>query len=183
MSIADHPLLNSKKTQSNLPTVATVARTTSDLDSLVTEIKEKYNVPAFAITAELLTDPAETIVSQAVAALGPIEVLVNNAGVTRMVAFQNETSLKYWWTVHELNVKVPMSFILAVLPSFVARGSGTLITIGSTAAFASDYPIIAPIALLRSRSIVQWRFLIVSSDLKEFSLSLFTQELLRQDSW
>lgn len=124
-------------------TVAAVARTTSDLDSLVTEIKEKYNVPAFAITAELLTDSAETIVSQAVAALGPIDVLINNAGIVRMVAFQAEKSLEFWWRVHELNVKVPMSFILAVLPSFVARGSGTLITLGSTAAFASDVPTVS----------------------------------------
>ena len=67
--------------------------------------------------------------------LGPVDVLVNNAGITgsRQAARCHETPVQEWDRVVAVNVRGPFLCSRAVLPSMAARGSGHIITIASVA--------------------------------------------------
>jgi NAD(P)-dependent dehydrogenase (short-subunit alcohol dehydrogenase family) len=69
------------------------------------------------------------------ARLGPVDVLVNNAGITgsRAAARCHETPVAEWDRVQAVNVRGPFLCSRAVLPSMVERGSGHIITVASVA--------------------------------------------------
>lgn len=78
---------------------------------------------------------AKQIVSQVEKELGPIDILINNAGITRASPLSVEDDdLDIWWRVYEVNVRAPVSLIRAVLPSMIERNTGVLITTGSAVA-------------------------------------------------
>ncbi|RDW84614.1 hypothetical protein BP6252_02204 [Coleophoma cylindrospora] len=112
--------------------VAALARTSADIDTVVAEIKTKYSRPAIAITGSVLDNP-QNIIAEVESTLGPIDILVNNAGITRMSPLKDEINLNLWWKVFEVNIKAPVAMIHAVMPGFIARGGGTIITVGSGA--------------------------------------------------
>ncbi len=64
--------------------------------------------------------------------LGPIEVLVNNAGWDELRPFL-ETEEDFWDRVIDVNFKGCLRVTRAVLPGMVDRGSGRLVNIGSDA--------------------------------------------------
>ena len=65
-------------------------------------------------------------------ALGPIEILVNNAGWDEMRPFL-ETDEDFWDRVIEINFKGCLRMTRAVLPGMVERGYGRIVNIGSDA--------------------------------------------------
>lgn len=68
-----------------------------------------------------------------------IDVLINNAGLALGIEPAQRASLDEWETMIDTNCKGLVSMTHALLPSMVARGSGTIINIGSTAG-AYPYP-------------------------------------------
>jgi short-subunit dehydrogenase len=68
-------------------------------------------------------------------ALGPIDVLVNNAGV-QIVGRTVETPVEECERMLRLNVMTPMRLTKRVLPGMLARGGGTIVDIASMAAIA-----------------------------------------------
>lgn len=66
--------------------------------------------------------------------MGPIDILINNAGIGRLGPLYLEEDIKIWWHVFEVNVKAPIALIHACLPSMLASGKGKIITLGSAAA-------------------------------------------------
>jgi 2-hydroxycyclohexanecarboxyl-CoA dehydrogenase len=64
--------------------------------------------------------------------LGPIEILVNNAGWDEMRPFI-ETDEAFWDRVIEVNFKGGLRLTRAVLPGMVERGYGRIVNIGSDA--------------------------------------------------
>lgn len=68
-------------------------------------------------------------------ALGPIDLLVNNAGITGSAAATrlHETPVDDWDRVMAVNVRGPYLCSRAVLPAMIARRSGHIITIASVA--------------------------------------------------
>jgi NAD(P)-dependent dehydrogenase (short-subunit alcohol dehydrogenase family) len=113
--------------------VAVLARSTASLTSLVEEITTKFGTPVLAITGDVLKD-AVGVVKRVEEKLGPIDILVNNAATSRMRRFTEESTsdLDSWWKVFEVNVKAPIALIHAVLPSFLAKKKGIVITVGSS---------------------------------------------------
>jgi len=79
------------------------------------------------------TDPATAApwVEATVAKFGKLDVLVNNAGILRIVDFENgtEDDLDAMWAV---NVKAPFRLIRAALPHLRKTGQGRVINIAST---------------------------------------------------
>jgi 3-hydroxy acid dehydrogenase / malonic semialdehyde reductase len=68
-----------------------------------------------------------------------IDVLINNAGLALGTEPAHEASLDEWETMIATNCQGLVTMTRLVLPAMVARGSGTVINIGSTAG-AYPYP-------------------------------------------
>lgn len=81
-----------------------------------------------------VTDPAsvEAGVAETLAALGPIDVLVNNAGWDKMAPFL-ETDAELWDRIIDINLKGTLHCAKAVLPKMVERGAGRVVNISSDA--------------------------------------------------
>ena len=112
--------------------VTLVARRKERLDQIAAEVGGKTFVQAADLS---LVDHATDWIAPAEAALGPIDVLVNNAGVQTI----EETALASVEKGEEmlrLNVFTPMRLTRAVLPAMLARRSGTIVDIASMAALA-----------------------------------------------
>ena len=80
-------------------------------------------------------DGLEAIVHSAEEALGPIDVLVNNAGAqtVKQVANVDRRERDVMLTV---NLLAPIRLTHAVLPGMLERGHGTIVNVASVAAFA-----------------------------------------------
>ncbi|KAK4505333.1 hypothetical protein PRZ48_003296 [Zasmidium cellare] len=121
--------------------VACVARRKDRLDALVDEIKQKYDTPVAAIPADLFDSKApKQVIQSAESALGPIDILINNAGLQIVRKLVDVTDFEEeWWKLLTINLRAPAALTHAVLPSMIARNTGILINIGSTAG-AHDIP-------------------------------------------
>ncbi len=112
--------------------VTLVARRKDRLDGLASLAPER----AYVVQADL-ADPARvtTWLGEAEAKLGPIDVLINNAGV-QIVARTESVE----WLDAERMLQVDLLSALrlthAVLPSMIARRSGTIVDVASMAAIA-----------------------------------------------
>lgn len=82
-----------------------------------------------------VTDPASVraAVARAEEVLGPIAVLVNNAGWDKMEPFLESTE-ETWDRVIAINLKGVLICVKAVLPGMVERGGGRIVSISSDAA-------------------------------------------------
>jgi NADP-dependent 3-hydroxy acid dehydrogenase YdfG len=67
-------------------------------------------------------------------ALGPIDVLINNAGMIEPIAHLAEADAETWGRDIDVNLKGVFHGLRAVLPGMMARHSGTVITVSSGAA-------------------------------------------------
>lgn len=121
--------------------VACVARRKDRLDALVDEIKQKYGVSTTAIPTDLL-DPtkAKEVVQATEKSLGPIDILVNSAGLQLVRKMQDvEDFEEEWWKLMRINFQAPAALTHAVLPSMISRKTGILLNIAS-ASGAHDMP-------------------------------------------
>ena len=66
------------------------------------------------------------------AALGPLEILVNNAGWDELRPFL-DTDEAFWERVLDVNFKGCLRMTHALLPGMVERGFGRIVNIGSDA--------------------------------------------------
>ena len=74
----------------------------------------------------------ESAVASATAELGPVEVVVNNAGFDDFMPFVATTE-EFWDKILEVNFKGQLRVVKAVLPGMLERGFGRIINIGSDA--------------------------------------------------
>ena len=113
--------------------VALTARTTGELDEVVGQIRTAGGT-ALAFPADL-GDRAvpQRLVAGVERALGPVEILVNNAGIGSssnprpVVDFDDA----FWDQTLAINLTAPYLLCKAVLPSMLARKWGRIITIAS----------------------------------------------------
>ncbi|MFE6102927.1 SDR family NAD(P)-dependent oxidoreductase [Streptomyces laurentii] len=73
------------------------------------------------------------------AALGPVDLLVNNAGLVDQGELPFwEADPERWWEVFETNVRGTVNTCRAVLPEMVRRGSGRVVNVNSRLAVQGD---------------------------------------------
>jgi NAD(P)-dependent dehydrogenase (short-subunit alcohol dehydrogenase family) len=113
--------------------VALVARSADELAETVQSIEATGGNAA--ATAADVTDRAG--LSAAVAGLrrllGPIDLLVNNAGILGPIAPLWELDVDAWWTTMEVNLRGIVLCCQLVLPEMVGAGHGRIINITSQA--------------------------------------------------
>jgi serine 3-dehydrogenase len=112
------------------------ARREHRLKAFAADLKQEFRVPVHHFALDVRDQPA---VERAVAGLAKdwrsIEVLVNNAGLSRGLAKLHEGLLSDWEEMIDTNVKGLLYVSRAVIPGMVERGSGHIINIGSIAGY------------------------------------------------
>lgn len=81
-------------------------------------------------------------IARALDAAGPIDVLVNNAGIGLFGAFE-ATPMSTVRDLFETNTFGVMAMCQAILPRFRTRGAGTIVNVTSSATLA-PFPLVAP---------------------------------------
>lgn len=115
--------------------VVVVGPSAQALQPVMIEIREKYGTPALALTADVLDLQAPArIVSLTERHLGPIDILINISSPAYMRPFAQEQNMSDWWLMMERTVRAPIALIHAVLPSMIARHTGTILTIAAVSA-------------------------------------------------
>ncbi|GIE27916.1 oxidoreductase [Actinoplanes italicus] len=112
--------------------VVVAARRADRLEALVKEI----GANATAIECDVTSDDSVADLATAVAGLGaPVTLLVNNAGGARGADPVESGSVDDWQWMYDVNVLGTLRVTKALLPALEASGRGTIVTVGSTAAF------------------------------------------------
>jgi NAD(P)-dependent dehydrogenase (short-subunit alcohol dehydrogenase family) len=113
--------------------VAVLSRSHAQLDEVVAKI-EADGGRAFAVTADV-TSPADVdrAVSEVEAALGPITVFINNAGVPGPFGPLWEVDVDEWWAAQAVHIRAPMLFLHRILPGMIERGQGRAIIVSAIA--------------------------------------------------
>ena len=119
--------------------VAVSARTESEVKAVVDEIVEKGGKASYFIADLSKAEAAAALVGQVEAGFGPIDFLINNAGIASSAPL-GKISLEEWNRIFAVNVTATFLCTQAALPGMTARGSGRIVNIASVAArFGARY--------------------------------------------
>jgi NAD(P)-dependent dehydrogenase (short-subunit alcohol dehydrogenase family) len=117
--------------------VAVVARTHAELEETTRQV-EATGARCLSIAADIRErGSAESSVSRAEAELGPVDVLVNNAGVYLWKPFLTMTG-DDWETVLSTNLTATASFCRAALPGMIERRRGKIVNVSSVHGLRGD---------------------------------------------
>jgi NAD(P)-dependent dehydrogenase (short-subunit alcohol dehydrogenase family) len=119
--------------------VAVGARTVAQVEA-VADAARARGARAHAVALDV-TDPAavRAAVTDVATALGPVDVLVNNAGIAESAAFA-KSDLEHWERHLKINATGPYLLTREVLPGMLLRGWGRVINMASLAGlFGSPY--------------------------------------------
>jgi 3-hydroxybutyrate dehydrogenase len=112
--------------------VVVAARTWAEIVGVEEEVRAGGGV-AKAVPLDVTdADSVEAAVAQGVATLGPIDVLVNNAGIAEAASFAG-TAPAMWERHLRVNVTGPYLMTRATLPGMLERRWGRIVNLGSMA--------------------------------------------------
>ncbi len=114
--------------------VAVVARSPAEVGA-VAEVIRASGGTAEAFTCDV-TDPAAIAATLGAVeeTLGPVDLLVSNAGVPGPFGPLWEVGADEWWRAQEVHIRAPFLLMHRVLPGMVARGRGRVICVSAKAA-------------------------------------------------
>jgi NAD(P)-dependent dehydrogenase (short-subunit alcohol dehydrogenase family) len=111
--------------------VAVLGRDADSVDAVA------QSIDGVALHADVLdADRVEQVLGELRERHGPIDVLVNNAGVGGPLGRAWEVDPDEWWRTLEVNVRGSHIVTRAVVPDMVARGHGRIINVASNAGVA-----------------------------------------------
>jgi NAD(P)-dependent dehydrogenase (short-subunit alcohol dehydrogenase family) len=88
-------------------------------------------------------DTIPTFVERVLARFGRIDGLVNNAGINPARIGPGDMTLEYWRKVFSVNVEGPLRTSQSVLPTMREQGGGSIVNIGTMAAYSGGANICA----------------------------------------
>jgi NAD(P)-dependent dehydrogenase (short-subunit alcohol dehydrogenase family) len=110
--------------------VAVSARSADQLDETISLAEGKM----IAIAADVADPPSvRAMVKEVEARLGPVDLLINNAGTGGPFGPIWEADADEWWRCLEVNLRGPFICCRGILPGMIARKSGRIINIVSGA--------------------------------------------------
>jgi NAD(P)-dependent dehydrogenase (short-subunit alcohol dehydrogenase family) len=117
--------------------VAVCARSEVDVTGVAGEIADRRG-RALAIRCDV-TDRREVegMVATVEEAIGPVDLLVSNAGQFGPVGPLAVTDPDEWWQTLEVNLRGPLYCARAVLPGMLARGHGRVVNVCGGVGFAA----------------------------------------------
>ena len=101
---------------------------------------ERDGGKALAVRADVAGSAAVAeMVTTVERALGPVDVLVNNAGITRYIPFPDVDAIteEQWRRILDVNLTGAFLCSQAVAPGMVARGAGKIVNVATNSAFTS----------------------------------------------
>ena len=110
------------------------ARRKDRLIALAAELKTEFGASSYGFQLDVRDQPAvEKAVAELPSEWAAIEVLVNNAGLSRGLDKLHEGKLADWEEMIDTNVKGLLYVSRAVIPGMIKRAAGHIINIGSIA--------------------------------------------------
>ena len=114
--------------------LALLARDLASLENIAAQART-HGVQALALACDVADAQAVArAVAQAARDLGPIDILINNAGVVEPIGALADTDAEVWARNISINIVGAYNLMRAVLPSMAGRGAGIVIDISSGAA-------------------------------------------------
>ncbi|ESA34593.1 short-chain dehydrogenase [Leptolyngbya sp. Heron Island J] len=111
------------------------ARRKEKLQALADELQTNYQTRTLLLCVDVQDRQAVmTAIAGLPAAWKAIDVLINNAGLSRGLEKQYESSVQDWEEMIDTNIKGLLYVTRAVVPGMVAQGHGHVVNIGSIAA-------------------------------------------------
>jgi NAD(P)-dependent dehydrogenase (short-subunit alcohol dehydrogenase family) len=150
--------------------VALVARTAPKLEEVAAEIRNGSGV-ALAVAADVTDHTAVKAMARRVEAeLGPVDLLVNNAGTFYAIGPTWEVDAETWWTDVSINLLGVFLCCREVVPGMVARKRGRVINLIGGGA---DLPLPYGSAYAASKAAVTRFTETLAVELKEHGVSAF----------
>jgi short-subunit dehydrogenase len=108
------------------------ARSETELEQVRLEM-EGLGVRAIATVCDVaIADDRARLLSRTEADLGPIDILINNAGIERIRRFEDAAETDFTETL-AINLEAPILLTHAVVPGMLQRGRGHVVNIASGA--------------------------------------------------
>ena len=114
--------------------VALVSRTQNEVERAAEEIRARGSTAIASLLDVSNWDMVDWTAQQIEAALGPIDILINNAGVLEPLGKLWETDPEQAGRLFDINLAGAYYGLRAVLPGMVQRGRGVVVNISSSAA-------------------------------------------------
>lgn len=114
--------------------VALVSRTQSEVEQVAEEIRARGGTAIASLLDVSSWDMVNWTAQQIEAALGPIDILINNAGVLDPLGKVWETDPEQAGRLFDINLSGAYYCMRAVLPGMVQRGRGAVVNVSSGAA-------------------------------------------------
>lgn len=116
------------------------ARRKEKLQSLADELQREYQAETWLMPLDVQRSKAVSrVIEELPTDWQAIEVLINNAGLSRGLDKQYENPIQDWEEMIDTNIKGLLYVTRAVVPTMVKRGQGHVVNIGSIAA-RQTYP-------------------------------------------
>jgi NAD(P)-dependent dehydrogenase (short-subunit alcohol dehydrogenase family) len=111
--------------------VGLAARSEGQLAEAVAAVEAAGGVAEGLVLDVTDLEAVARVVAEVEARLGPVTLLVNNAGTTHLPGPLWEVDPGDWWRDQEVHVRGAFNCCRAVLPGMVGRGRGRVVNIGS----------------------------------------------------
>lgn len=148
--------------------VAIMSRTESQLEETKAQIQNAGGA-VLTFSGDIADECAvQHFIREVIKTYGKIDVLVNNAGITKMMPVMN-TSPEEWKKIVEVNLFGTYHMCYAVIPQMVKQKSGKIINIGSDSSLIG-YPLMSAYAASKHGILGITRSL--SEELKNYSIQV-----------